>query len=99
MNRRNFLAGILAASAAPAIVRAASLMPVKVMDSGVLVPQWMGADYSTVPDITAVVRAFRMEIEGAYFTGGNLRYRLDESEGWHTWSRDDQALRIVKVAP
>ena len=38
MKRRSFLAGILVASVSPAIVRAASLMPVKVMDSGLLVP-------------------------------------------------------------
>lgn len=38
MNRRGFLAGILACAAAPAIARAASLMPVKALESGVLVP-------------------------------------------------------------
>lgn len=31
LNRRGFLAGIIAAAAAPAIVRVASIMPVKVM--------------------------------------------------------------------
>jgi hypothetical protein len=33
MQRRVFLAGVFSALAAPAIVRAASLMPVKVLDS------------------------------------------------------------------
>lgn len=47
MNRRGFLAGILAAGISPAIVRAASLMPVKVMDSGIAVPTWLGVDLGT----------------------------------------------------
>lgn len=52
MKRRHFLAAILGASVAPAIVRAASLMPVRVLDSGVLVPEvaplWTATDGATL---------------------------------------------------
>lgn len=38
MNRRGFLGAILAAGCAPAIVRAESLMRVRQLDSGILIP-------------------------------------------------------------
>lgn len=47
MNRRSFLAGILAAGVAPAIVRASSLMPWRVTEAGVLHPEgtlFLGTD-------------------------------------------------------
>lgn len=97
MNRRNFLAGILAASAAPAIVRAASLMPVKVMDSGVLVPQWMGMDLCGVPDVTAIVRGRYVQMRAMYFTSGVLRMRLDDSDDGHTWFRADDGVLIEEI--
>jgi hypothetical protein len=40
MNRRGFLAAILAAAISPAVVRAANLMPVRALDSGLLLPGW-----------------------------------------------------------
>lgn len=36
MNRRGFLSAILAAGVAPAVVRAASLMPVRTLPSGIV---------------------------------------------------------------
>lgn len=38
MNRRGFLGAILAAGVAPAVVRAASLMPVRVLESDLVLP-------------------------------------------------------------
>lgn len=38
MNRRSFMQAILAASVAPAVVRAASLMRVRVTDGGIALP-------------------------------------------------------------
>lgn len=59
MNRRGFLQGILAAAAAPAIVKAASLMPVFVRKEtgGLLVPGWpsemaVGNQLLTIEQIT-----------------------------------------------
>jgi hypothetical protein len=40
VNRRSFMAAILASSVAPAVVRAASLMPVVPLESGILVPTY-----------------------------------------------------------
>ena len=40
MNRRNFLKGILAAGIAPAIVKAANIMPVRqISDTGIVQPE------------------------------------------------------------
>lgn len=39
-SRRSFLSMCLALGAAPALARAASLMPVRATDAGVLVPRW-----------------------------------------------------------
>lgn len=58
MIRRNFLAGILAASAAPAFVRAASLMPVKVMDSGIALLDWSAVEED---DFTIMAKAVRTD--------------------------------------
>jgi hypothetical protein len=44
MNRRGFLSSILALGAAPAVVRAASLMPWKATESGLLVRRWVSRD-------------------------------------------------------
>ncbi len=38
MNRRGFMAAILCAGVAPAVVRAASLMPVRQLDNGIVLP-------------------------------------------------------------
>ena len=38
MNRRGFMAAILASGVAPAVVRAASLMPVRPLASGIVLP-------------------------------------------------------------
>lgn len=56
MDRRGFLGSILLACAAPAIGRAANLMPVKMLDSGVLVPEveigrWEGIRFIENPRI------------------------------------------------
>lgn len=53
MNRRGFLSSILALAAAPAIVRADSLMRI--------VPrEFVGIDLSAAPSMTGLVRATRM---------------------------------------
>lgn len=58
MNRRGFLGAILASGAAPAIVRASSLMPVFArLDSGLLAPTW---EPITATDLTLSVDQFSM---------------------------------------
>ncbi len=46
MNRRGFLTGLVSALAAPAIVRASSLMPVRVMPD----TDWLDAAYAMTRD-------------------------------------------------
>ncbi len=54
--RRGFLLGMLALGAAPAIVRAASLMPV-VTPAGLVVPAWVGIDVAKkAAELTAIIR-------------------------------------------
>jgi hypothetical protein len=50
MNRRGFMGAILAAATAPAIVKAMNLMPVKVLESGLLVPD-VGLSLAEQPEL------------------------------------------------
>ncbi len=56
--RRSFLTGLASALAAPAIVRAASLMPVKALPSPETLARWQsyGGGFSVYDDLTDVVR-------------------------------------------
>lgn len=66
MNRRGFLAGILAAGIAPAVVRAASLMPLVVRDSGL----WVYGDSGIFVVPENLVRVVYLSMIGGGGGGG-----------------------------
>jgi len=78
MNRRSLITGLISFVAAPAIVRASSLMPVKVMDLGGLVwPAFEIGDRSVngVYVITSVTgsRLFTRELQSVTLDGEPVR--------------------------
>lgn len=60
--RRGFLGAILAAAAAPAIVRAASLMPVRRLASGLVVPAGLDFDFASM-DLTLRIDDLTLTID------------------------------------
>lgn len=62
MNRRSFMQAILAASVAPAIVRAAHLMPVRVLDSGIVVGVDLGGPSYTAAAVMQLGPAGMVEL-------------------------------------
>lgn len=91
MNRRGFLSGILALSAAPAIVKAANLMPIWVQrESGLYVsgiPYYDGVDLNfTTADLTLSLDNFSERIIGPALIA--IAQRID----------DDVFYRAQKIA-
>ena len=88
MNRRGFLLGCLAAAAAPAIVRADSLMRIVPRETAILLPEFIGAgedalvSYSEVWHIDHLrrIRAveIKTEVDVTAALGRYFAERLDE---------------------
>lgn len=76
MNRRGFLSSILALGAAPAVVRAASLMPWKATESGLLVQDAMAALLELVRDPRIVLSGWYADRD--YYEG--LQWTPEEME-------------------
>ena len=76
MNRRSFLASILAAGAAPAIVRAASLMPIKAP------PVWV--PNQLLKGELGVYNDFKI-IDGSPLTPGRRHYRDAARAAFGVW--------------
>ncbi len=75
MNRRGFMTAILSAGVAPAVVRAASLMPVRQLDSGVVLP-W-GETPLTM--ISTFDRYPLIDFDAVYsFMGEQMRRTIEE---------------------
>lgn len=74
MNRRGFLQAILAAAAAPAVVKAANLMPVKALESGVLVPETYDLLLTTQRFRRAVVASAYVQDAQRALNGHWIRY-------------------------
>lgn len=55
IGRRGFVGGLLSLLASPAIVRAASLMPVKAIDLGIMLPSWCPPGF--VPKVGQTISA------------------------------------------
>lgn len=76
MNRRSFMAAILATGIAPAIVRASSLMPIFVRsESGIFLPGVVG-NYFATPDSALC----------------EITSNLDVRSGWFRWIRTEPAM-------
>lgn len=81
MNRRGFLGAILAGAVAPAVVRAASLMPWKATESGLLLP-------------TGLIRGIQFDQSALnlYYSALIAEYRRDvDYYGGMRWSERDLA--------
>lgn len=65
--RRGFLAGMLAAAAAPAIVRSQSLMKIVVPSDEILLPEWLESPF--YDNHEHALDAMRYQYEGLFLRG------------------------------
>lgn len=100
MNRRGFLHAMLAAGAAPAIVKAANIMPVFVrFDSGLLVPRFMddlvraSYAYDAITDL-AIVRYDILLDEGYRMTQWGVDQRFPTMEAAKAFGAKDIACKM-----
>lgn len=84
MNRRGFLGAMLAACAAPAIVRADSLM--RIVPRETLIAEWDGS----------VLTSQKVARECLRILQNNLRFAVDVSRGWDTEYKFESAILIRK---
>lgn len=100
MNRRGFLHAMLAAGAAPAIVKAANIMPVFArLDSGLLVPRFMddlvraAYAYDALADL-AIVRFDIVLDEGYRLTKFGVDQRFPTMEAAKAFGAKDIACKL-----
>lgn len=78
MNRRGFLLGMLAAGAAPAIVKASNLMPVFARaESGLIVPAAIASGNTLITIDMIIKEALRLAHQNESFIG-TLNRQFDE---------------------
>ena len=75
MNRRSFLQAILAAGIAPAVVRAASLMPVRALASGLLV---FHPDFFQLLTPEIITREALLMLERSLVLTGGVSYQFSQ---------------------
>lgn len=111
MNRRGFLSAILAAGIAPAVCKAANLMPVFVRrESGLLLPTThdgavitlfdaLGQELAKIPMIGAPASQGRLSLSGhsPVLRTGTFHHATADLPGWGKYMLDDLKLNTRQL--
>ena len=98
INRRGLITGLISLAAAPAIVRASSIMPVKVIKSTLTLEEY--ANLVLKPMIDDLVK--RIELDLVYGSGGFSVENINDSVIFtpvHNYLKLDQSISAKNVDP